>query len=368
MRIKNLMLFLAIISSLYLNGCSKKEEKKDETQKQKIKAELLIISKKNVSDIYEVSGTVTSKNPVNIVSKTTGTVVQVNAVEGEKVNKGKLLILIDSPEIRAMLQSAESSIQETKKALDIAKANLNLAESTYRRYENLFKEQAISRQEFENIETKYIVAKNEVGRLENAVRQAEAEKSRIKGMESHLYINAPVSGIVTQKFVNPGYNVMTGTQLITVEPEDSLRIEVNADEKILSLIKKGMKIPVYIDALKKEFLGIVSEYVPAVDPNTRTFKIKIDLPKDPKLAIGLYGTVKISLGKKESLWVPQSAIYLRGQLSYVFVVDKDKVLNLRLVRTGKVVDGEVEILSGLNEGDQIVKTITENVKEGVIVE
>lgn len=362
---------LFIVFIIFLNfivGCSKKQEDKKESAPQKINADLFTVEKKKISDVYEVSGNIASKNPVNIISKTMGTVVSVNVNEGDRVNKGKLLIQIDSPEISAMLDRTQASIEEAKKALVVAKANEKLAESTFKRYENLYKEQAISKQEFEIKETAYLVAKGEVERLENVIRQAEAEKARVKGMQSYLFVYAPVSGVVTKKFVNPGTNVLPGMQLLTVEPEDALRVEVAVDEKAIGTIKTGMKLPVYVDALKKEFIGSVSEIVPAIDPQSRTFRIKLDLPRDKNLAIGLYATVKIGMGTKEAIFIPKTAIYKKGQLDYVYVVGNDKKLSLRLVRTGSTYNDMVEILSGLNQGEKIVKFIAENVIEGAEVQ
>lgn len=363
---RKIIFFLIVL--IFIVSCGKKDEQKIEEKVEKVKAETIKIHKVEVPELYQVSGSIVSKNPVDIVSKTMGTVIQMNVNEGDRVNKGKLLIQLDSPEIRAMLDRTEASINEAKKALNTAKANERLAENTFRRYENLYKEQAISKQEYESKETAYLVAKSEVERLENTVKQAEAERARVKGMESYLYIYAPVSGVVTKKYVNIGVNVLPGMQLITVEPEDSLRIEVNADEKVLGVIKKGMKIPVYIESLKREYIGVVSEYIPAIEPQTRTFKIKVDLPRDKSLAIGLYGTVKINMGKKETIFVPKTAIYSKGQLNYVYVLGPDRKLSLRLVRTGDEKDGNVEILSGLNKDEEIIKEISEYIKEGVVVE
>lgn len=353
-----------IIFFAFIIGCSKKSEEKKEGVPPKINAELFTIEKKKISDIYEVSGNIASKNPVNIVSKTMGTVISVNVNEGDRVSKGKLIIQIDSPEISAMLERTQASIEEANKALLMAKANEKLAYNTFKRYENLYKEQAISKQEFEVKETAYLVAKGEVERLENVIKQAEAERARVKGMQSYLFVYAPVSGVVTKKFVNPGTNVLPGMQLITIEPEYDLRAEANVDEKVLGLIKPGMKLAVNVEALNKEFIGVVSEIVPAIDPQSRTFKVKIDLPRNKDLAIGLYATVKIGMGTKESILIPKTAIYKKGQLDYVYVVGKDKKLSLRLVRTGNAVNEMVEILSGLNDGEKIVKVITENIQEG----
>jgi RND family efflux transporter MFP subunit len=361
------IIFLIFIITIVF-GCNKNEKEMQKLGSEKISVELFKVKKQPIEDYYEVSAVIVSKNPITIVSKAMGTIVFADVNEGDKVNKGKLLLRIDSPEIKAMLDRAQASIEESKKMLVIAKANEKLAENTFKRYENLFKEQAISKQEFENKETNYLVAKSEVERLENIIKQAEAEKERIKGLESHLYVYAPVGGVITKKFVNLGTNVLPGTQLLILEPEDELRVEANVDEKVLGFIKKGMKIPVYIEAIKKEFVGILSEFIPAVDAQSRTFKIKIDLPKDKNLVIGLYSTIKIKMGTKEAMLIPKSAIYTRGQLSYVYVVGEGRKIAMRLVKTGKEDKDMIEILSGLNDGEEIVKNITLKVKEGIEVQ
>ncbi len=360
---KKVLLIFTILFAL-ITGCSKKGEEKKEILSPKISAPLLTIEKKKTTDVYEVSGNIVSKNPVNIVSKTMGTVVSVNAFEGDRVSKGKLIIQIDSPEVTAMLNRTQASIEEAQKALMIAKANEKLAFNTLKRYENLYNEQAISQQEFEIKETAYLVAKSEVERLENVIKQAEAERERVKGMQSYLFVYAPLSGVITKKYVNPGTNVLPGMQLLTIEPENDLRVEVDVDEKVYGFIKQGMILSVYVETLGREFKGVVSEIVPAIDPQSRTFRVKLDLPKDKSLAIGLYANVKIGLGTKESIFIPKTAIYTKGQLDYVYVVGKDNKLSLRLVRTGSKHDNMVEILSGLNEGERIVKVITESVQEG----
>ncbi|MCX7771119.1 MAG: efflux RND transporter periplasmic adaptor subunit [Proteobacteria bacterium] len=363
---KNIVISLIFLILLF--GCSKKEANTKEGVTNTINVELYSVQKVKVSDLYEVSGNLVSKNPVNIVSKVMGTIVSINVNEGDRVSKDKLLIQIDSPEISAMLDRAQASIEEAKKSLIMAKTNEKLAESTFKRYENLYKEQAISKQEFEVKETAYLVAKSEVERLENVIRQAEAEKARVKGMQSYLYVYAPVSGIVTKKFVTPGTNILPGMQLITIEPEDNLRVEVNADEKVLGMIKIGKKIPVYVEALNKEFEGVVAEIIPAIDTQSRTFKMKIDLPKNRDLAIGLYATVRIAMGTKDAIYIPKSALYSKGQLDYVYVVGNDKKLSLRLLRIGKISNNMVEVLSGLNEGEKIVKVVEDTVREGVEIQ
>lgn len=360
-----IFIFLSLL--IFLFSCSKDSTEVSTKKVEEVSAKIFKVSEKEVEDFYEVSGTVVSKNPINIISKTMGTIVNINADEGRLVKKGDLLIVLDSPEIKASQERAISSVLEAERALEIAKTNYQYAENTYKRYENLYKEKAISRQEFENIESKRDIAKEEVKRLESVVSQAKAEKARVEGMAGYLKIYSPVDGIVTSKPATVGMNIMPGMPLITIETLDKLRIEVNADEKILPFVKKGASYNINFSTLNKEFKGIVDEYVPAIDPLSRTFKIKIDLPKDPKISLGMYATVKIPLGKTKKIIIPKSAIFTRGQLNYAYALDEKNIAVMRIIRTGKEDGNNIEVLSGLKDGDRIVEEITEKIKDGVLI-
>lgn len=362
---KRMLLFFSIF--LVVFACGKKDSEVKETKREEIQAKTFVVSKVTKDDFYEVSGTVVSRNPVNIVSKTMGTVTAINAEEGSFVKRGELLISLESPEIKASLERAQSAISEAEKALEMAKTNYQFAENTYKRYEGLYKERAISQQEFENIQTKRDIALNEVKRVEASLAQAKAEKMRVEGMASYLKIFSPVDGVVTSKQANLGMNIMPGMPLLTIETLDKLRIEVNADEKIFPIIKKGMLISVSFDSIKRDVKGVLNEYIPAIDSLSRTFKMKIDLPKDNLITIGMYGTVKIPMGKVEKILIPKSAIVVKGQLTYVYVLDDKNVASMRLVRVGKEEGDYIEIISGIQEKDRIVETVNEKIKDGVVI-
>lgn len=351
---KSTTLLILLILSMFL-GCAKDEKKSELKPIETMKLPVITIQKQAKEDFYEISGTVISRNPIKLISKVMGTVTDIKFEEGAQVNKGELLMVIDAPELNANFDRANSMVVEGEKAVALAKTNAKLLESTFKRYEKLYQEKAISLQEFENIESKRNLAIDEVKRTEAILEQAKAERDRAKAMLSYTKIYAPISGVITERFANVGLNVMPGTPLVTIETDKNLRLELNADEKILPLVKKGQKVNVYFDAVRREVNSVVSEIVPSVDPVSRTFKIKLDLPSDKLVKLGLYGTVKFPIGKKDVISIPQTAVITRGQLTYVYVLNADSVSTLRLIRTGDAKDGLVEVLSGLNEGDKIVK-------------
>jgi RND family efflux transporter MFP subunit len=323
------------------------------------------IELRDVPDYYEVSGTLVSRNPVTIVAKVMGTVHKVSFTQGQRISRGDVLALIDAPDIKASSDRAASAAAEAENALAIARADAEFAENTFKRYDALYKEKAVSQQEFESIETKKRVALDQVKRMQSLVAQARAEKQRSEAQLAFATIVAPVTGIITAKQIYEGSTVLPGSALLTLETEDLLRLEINADERMLPRVKRGMQVSVQVSALGTEYTGTIGEVVPAVDPQSRTFPVKIDLPQHGALKLGMYASVRIPLGLVKKIMIPKEAVLTRGQLSYAYVLDGNDIARMRLVRTGKAEGSTIEIVSGLSGGERIVVKLGDTVQEGV---
>jgi RND family efflux transporter MFP subunit len=278
-----------------------------------------------------------------------------------------LLAVIDAPDIRAAVDRAQAAVTEAENGLAMARADAQFAESTFERYQGLFQDKAVSRHEFESVETKKRVAQDQVKRMESLLSQAKAERARAEAQASFTHVTAPLKGIVTVKHIYEGSTVLPGTPLLTLETEEAMRLEVQTDERLLPLVRQGMALPVRVAAIEKEFTGTVTEIVSAVDPQTRTFKLKIDLPRDPALKLGMYALVRIPVGMTRKIVIPPDAVRTRGQLAYVLTLDANNIAGMRLVRTGKTENSLTEIVSGLSAGERIVAPLDETVQEGTQV-
>jgi RND family efflux transporter MFP subunit len=155
-----------------------------------------------------------------------------------------------------------------------------------------------------------------------------------------------------------------GTPLVTVEDAGAYRLEAQVGESSLAYAKLGAAVPVRVDALDTTLSGKVAEIVPAADPQSRTFTIKIELPAEPLLRSGVYGKASLSRGERQVLLVPIGAVLERGQLTGVFVVGQDGRAEFRLVKTGKRYGENFEILSGLSAGERVVVKGAERIAEG----
>jgi len=252
-----------------------------------------------------------------------------------------------------------------------ARRQNELAAATFKRYDALIAKGSVTAQEFDEVSAKYKVAQAELERNEQMSRGAMAKKAQmeariayVQSLLGYTLIAAPFDGAVTAKTAEVGAMASLGVPLMTVEQSDSYRLEVQVGASWMAALKPGLTVPVTIDAIKAELAGKVSEIVPAADPQSRTFTIKIDLPPLASLRSGLYGNARLVRGKKNVLLVPAVALIERGQLTGVYVVNDKGVVELRLVTAGERYQGQSEILSGLSAGDRIVVRGMEKVVEG----
>jgi multidrug efflux pump subunit AcrA (membrane-fusion protein) len=139
------------------------------------------------------------------------------------------------------------------------------------------------------------------------------------------------------------------------------------EESDVKAIRVGQSAEVTIDSIGSRRNGPVAEIVPVADPATRTVTVKVDLPPEPRLRSGLYGRARFVTGARTALAMPSGALVERGQLQGAFVVDTGGVARFRLVTTGRALDGAVEILSGLGEGERVVADGVERLADGAPV-
>jgi len=330
--------------------------------------ETLKVALEKVPLFHEATATVTAETESTIASRIMGTVSEVAVREGDRVKAGQLLIVIDSEDINNKVSGAEAAHREAIQALNAAKQNMELAETTYARFKNLYDEKALSLQELDKIETQKKVAAIEYGRIEEMVKRAEAGLAEAKVYLGYKEIVSPVNGMVTKKNIDPGTMAMPGMPLLTIEDTSRYRLEAEIDESLAARVVPGTDVDVAIKALGLSLKGKVSETVKAVDPRSRTFKVFITLPAETNLHSGLYARVKMAVGEKEIILVPGRAVISKGQLTGVYVVNEDNIITYRLIRPGKQYGEKIEILSGLKPDDTVITDKASRIVDGSILQ
>jgi RND family efflux transporter MFP subunit len=161
-----------------------------------------------------------------------------------------------------------------------------------------------------------------------------------------------MNGIVIDRLVEPGDQSAPGKTLLTLYDPSRLRVEASVRESDIGRLSPGLKLTVVVDALKAERQGTVEQIVPAADPTSRTFLVKVHLPDPAGLFPGMYARLRIPLDERQAVQIPSSAVRRVGQLTLVDVM-QDGRPRRRAVRLGRSIGETVEVLAGLEEGEQI---------------
>jgi RND family efflux transporter MFP subunit len=323
----SLVLALAVLGAgygLFGKDTSYAEAPKDEAP---VPVSSVTIAPKAIDAVVSAVGTLSSRNSSLLSSKIMGKVVALNAKEGDYVSQGKLLLRIESGEISAQVFQAQAAY--------------NNAKLQYDRIKRLFDEKAATQMEMDQATL--------------GLESANAGLNGAKAMESYTIIKAPISGQIIAKHINLGEMALPGQPLVKIEDNRNLRLEVTVREQELRYIQTGKPVIVQIDALPgRDIRGTVAQVVPVSDVRTHSFTVKIDIPSDKSLITGMYGKALFSIGRREAIVVPKTAIVELSGISGVYIISAGGSAVFQMVQLGDVSGDSVEAVTGLKAGDQVI--------------
>jgi membrane fusion protein, multidrug efflux system len=323
-----------LLMALLLNGCGHKPANVANALPA-ITVQTQVVESKNRVATEEEIGTVRARLHAVIEAKVSGKIEQMLAVPGQQVTNGELLAAIDAREIQAQYDQALAVRQQ--------------AESDLKRATELLRQNVFSQSEFDNAQSKFGVA--------------DAAATEAKTLLGYTKVTAPFDGVITRKAADVGDLAAPGRPLLEMEDPRQLRLEADVPEALVDKVSLGDKLSVHISALDTNFDGVVGEIAPSADPNSRTFVVKLDLPPVSGLRAGQFARVAVPTGEVSALRVPVSAVIQRGQLELLFVVAGHHA-QLRIIKTGAQVGNEVEVVSGLDSGEQVVISEADQLVDG----
>jgi membrane fusion protein (multidrug efflux system) len=287
-------------------------------------------------------GSVQPKKKTDISSQLLATVVEVTVRPGDRVTAGEPLVLLDDRELLAQQREATAS-------LTAAEADLVTRRTEYDRVKLSRDKGAVSADEVSKVQGAFRVAEALVGRAKEVI-------SRLAIQLTHTRITASGSGLVADRFVDPGDLATPGKPLLVVYDPADLELHVNVPESLAPGLAISQPLTVRIDAAGLVAKGTVREIVPQAQQASRSVLVKVTLPPGPSgkpLLPGMFGRVEIPVGSADRLWVPRAAVRQVGQLDLVEVAGPDGSLTRRFVRVGQETNGKVEVLSGLAAGERV---------------
>ena len=321
----------------FFSGCHKAVEPKS-AELPSVAVRIQTVERKSRAATEEVVGTVRPKLSAVIEAKVSGRIAEMLVVPGQSVKAGERLARLDVHEIQSQLDQAAAARQQ--------------AENDLKRFTALLEQKILSQSEFDSAQSKF--------------RMAAAAEAEAKTMLGYAEIVAPFAGVITRKLADVGDLAMPGKPLLQMENPETLRFEADVPEALIGKIKLGDKLAVRIAAVGGELPGAVAEVSPAADPNSRTYLVKLDLPGATGLRSGQFGRVAVPVGEASAIRVTAAAVIQRGQMELVFVVANSHA-QLRLIKTGRHVGDEVELVSGLDSGETIVSDGAATVADGQAV-
>jgi RND family efflux transporter MFP subunit len=334
-------LLVLLVGGALLAGCGRPHEGRPTAQAQLSTAQVRTqtVAIKQSASVEEVVGTVRAKLRATIEAKASGRITEMPLTLGQKISTGDLLVRLNAPETKARLEQAEAALLQ--------------AERESKRVSALFNQQAATRADYDAADSHYLVAKG-------ALAEAQA-------LMEYVEIRAPFDGVVTRKWAEVGDLAAPGKPLVDVEDPLRLQFEAEVPETITGKILQGAHLTIHAGQTPGDFSGTAAEISPVADPASRTFRVKLDLPANSGLMSGQFGRLMVPVGQTASLRIPTSAVVQRGQMEIVFVVENQRA-RLHLVKTGHRVSDEVEILSGLASGDNVVTDNPSQLLDGQPVE
>ncbi len=353
---------LVLALSLALAACGGNQDQKDSTEGDqqaqakdvpkdkdgkpieivKVPVEVAKASRSAVTAAFQGTANLVPEAEADVVTKTSGVVLQIMVEEGDRVQAGQVLARLDSDRQRLALKQSE--------------ANLRKLENDFKRQEELIGRKLISQDVFDR------------SRYDLDTQRASYEIAKLE--LSYAEIRAPIGGVVSKRMVKVGNLIQLNQPLFKIDDFDPLEAMINVPEREMRLIQAAQPVQMLVDALPGAvFTGSVARVSPVVDASTGTFRVVAQFKDDSgQLRSGMFGRVRIVYDQRaDALVVPRSALVGDDKDASVFVVESD-VAKRRKVKLGYADGGQVEVVDGIAEGEQVVTLGQAALRDGAKVQ
>jgi RND family efflux transporter MFP subunit len=309
------------------------------------------VSKTTKEDKLLLTGDITAYDIAVVSSKIAGRVSRVLVKNGAYVTVGQPLVVLDDGEYNRAVEMSEVQLGKAEIALADVSTNLE-------RVQFLFESGAIPRKDYDDVVTAVQMAEADVALAEVAVAQAAEQLE-------HVTIRAKLQGVVTRRGVTVGQVLAPGMPLMEIHKITPIYVVVDVPQSELAHIKQGQQVQLTVDTYPdRQFTGTVEVLEQVGNPGARTFTAKIRIENQEQLLKpGMFAMVNLKLGEVEVLAVPQQSFITKEDRYFVFVAEDGHVRH-RQVEIGQVIGQLVEIKSGLTEGEKVITTNVNKLKDG----
>lgn len=302
--------------------------------------------------VKPLPGNVEGLTSAIISSRFSGHVTNVLVEDGQSVEAGQPLFVMDSVELRNNLRVAQNNVNQTR-------ARYNNDEDEYERYASLYEKGACSRQQLESYHTKMLASQADYD-------SAEANLSSARKQVADATVVSPVSGVIANKNLTSGQNVSDGSQVMTVEELDAVHIVIQVEQRDMAYLHMGSSVNITVDTYPdKVFTGHVNVISPVAGKESRMFQVKIKVDNPGQLLKpGMFVQAQVKLGEpRQVLSVPIRSVLGQKGIQYVFTEENGKAKKVR-VETGDIIGDRIEITKGASENMVILTDNLDMLKDG----
>jgi RND family efflux transporter MFP subunit len=297
-----------------------------------------VVNKQMVTRTESVPAGIRARETTLVSSRIIARIEKIHVRAGDRIEKGQALVTLENSALKAQIAQATARVASIQAQLDEAKSSLL-------RTQDLKQKGLASTSDLDKAQANFSSLSS------NLQAANQSEKEAITAL-SYSDIVSPINGRIVDRSAEPGNMATPGQPLLSLYNPLSLLVEADVRESLAITLKLGQQVMVTIDALDKSVVGTISELVPAGDPNARSFIVKADIQFDQALLPGMFARMEIKQGEVEQILIPSVYLLSYGQLDMVWVVE-NKQLSRRFVRVGKQLGGNIEIVSGLEQGEII---------------
>jgi RND family efflux transporter MFP subunit len=343
------------------------------------------VTRSEGNSLLVLPGNIQAVTEAPILARATGYIRKRYVDIGDRVKTGQVVAEVEAPELdqqilqaNAAIDQAKSSVQQAEAAIQQGRANENLARLTAGRMANLLGRGVISKQDNDNAQAQYAAQQANVEALVKAaaamrssVTAAEANLARLNQIKTYQTVRAPFDGVITLRNVDTGALVNEGsTLLFRVAQSGTLRTYINLPQADAESVRVGQHAIISIAELPgRKFDGVVTRTSNSLDPATRTLLTEVQvINTDGALMPGMFAQVDLTVPRKfPPLLIPGDTLVVRSDGPQVAVVRPDATVHFTRIQLGRDYGDRLEVLSGLQEGQQLAVNPSDEVREGVKV-
>ena len=383
------LLASAVILVCGFSGCSSSSSRVEANAQSALTVGVTTVTKKTLSRQITLSSELVPFQEIDVYAKESGYVQKLDVDYGSHVKQGEILATLEIPELEALLQQDQAEIKNARDQVSRAEHELKRYEAQYKalhleytRLNSVFQNQPgiVAQQEVDDAQGKDLASASQVDAGQAALSAAQSNLAVATAKLAHdqtLYdyskIVAPFAGVVTERYANLGTLVQAGTNsstqampIVRLSQDSLFRLVIPIPESYVRYIRVGDPVDVRVPSLNRHFPGKVTRFSVDVRQDTRTMHTEVDVSnKDHMLIPGLYAEADVALEHRDDIpAVPLQAINHEGDHTTVFVVNRNGELEDRPITLGIQTATDAEVLSGLNEGEQVVVSDRSGLKAG----